>query len=141
MKVIFLENQVIVYLKKEYSKIDDIKDKILIEKYFKKLLLKLKKRYLIDVTGFYNVKVYIDNRYGMVIEFYKLDSDFIFLPNDIIDLKITFYKDAQFYLELDNNLLIKDLIYLKKNNKYFVDIADIPTSLIEQGTICYKLCK
>ncbi len=68
---------------------------------FKKIFLKLKKYYNLNISGFYNVIVYTDKYSRKIL---KIDKD-----NDL-DL---------FYKQVDMNIVIKNENFLYKINDYF----------------------
>ena len=60
-----------VYVKKEKLKKINIKNKSELEKYIKEIIEVLKNIYNIKVEGFYDVNVYIDKHYGIILNFNK----------------------------------------------------------------------
>jgi len=95
-----------------------------IEKFLKDKIIKLKKKYHKDISGFYNVNVYQNNKYGLIIELlHESDIDYF---KDLIDIKVNVYYDSDIYLELDDYFLINK--YKNKysyDNKYYISIDDI----------------
>ena len=118
------------------------------EEEFKNIFLRLKKYYNIDIYGFYNVIVYINNYYGIILKvekdkeldmFYKQidmhiiekNTNFLYKINDYFLIKninnfnIYFYKNS-FYLEIKKELKNKDMYYLIENSEIiFEDIDNI----------------
>ena len=75
MKVDFVEDKIIIYIKKRtikdinFDSVDELED------YFRELLLKLKNIYNVKINGFFNIRVYIDNLFGIVLEIEKENID------------------------------------------------------------------
>lgn len=113
MKIFFKENKIIIFLYK--TNIDfDINIKKEIEESLKKIILSIKKRYNLKISGVYKVSIYENKKFGLIIELDHTE-DFAFFP-DVIDLKITIYNDSSFYLKFNDYFIIN-----KKNNIYFYD--------------------
>ncbi|MEG0826494.1 MAG: hypothetical protein RR404_03380, partial [Bacilli bacterium] len=55
----------IVFLNKFYIDKINFNNKIVLEDYFKNLFLRLKENYKIDMIGYYNIFIYIDDNYGI----------------------------------------------------------------------------
>ena len=135
MKIIFNDDNFTLYLTKAITlELENIKENI------KKTLMKIKKRYKKNISGFYKVKIYINKKYGSILEFIKEDDLELF--KDIIDLKLTINEKAPIYLEIEDPLQINNLkkIYIL-NNKYYVDIDKLTKKelykLIEFSKIIY----
>lgn len=107
--------------------INDIKFNILdkeeVEIYLKELMINLKRRNP-SISGFYDVKIYHNKKYGLII--YITKEDDLELFKELIDLKITVYDDSTMYMEVNDYFLIKDCkdIYAS-NNKYYIDIEEL----------------
>jgi len=99
----------------------DLTTKEEIEDYIKELIFRLRKKQKRNVSGFYNVDVYQNNHFGVIIEMQKED-DLDFFP-DIIDLKINIKYNANLYVKVEDYFLIKDKekVYYYKHN-YYTDI-------------------
>ena len=113
-------------------------DKSNIEEYLKKLFKKLKDYYYIKFEGFYNVNIYIDKYYGIVldiikedIDYYtyfnqvdmkisKIDVDFIYkiddIPLYILSKVKIFSKGNDLYLKIEEELNDKEMMYLMENS-------------------------
>lgn len=92
-----------------------------LEEYIKKLILNMRKRYSLKLSGYYKVNVYQNDNFGIIFEINKLD-DLDFFP-DLIDLKISVIYDYDIILEFDDYYLIdnKDNIYYF-NNKFYLSV-------------------
>lgn len=120
MKIMFLGDNFIIYKLK--NNIDSL-SKEEIENNIKKILNFIKKKYLKDISGFYNVTLYINNKYGLILEVNK-ENEFDFFP-DIIDIKLSLKEDIPMYLKLEDYFLIKDYEVYYYNNNFYVDINNI----------------
>lgn len=99
-------------------KLDDIDN---LKKYLKEKVLVLKKKYFKDISGFYNVDVYSNDRIGLIINFDR-EEGFDFL-RDIIDLNVKVHENSSVYLEFDDIFLIdsfNDVYFF--NNKFYIDV-------------------
>lgn len=101
-----------------------MKDTEEIKKYLKDIVIKLKKRSKREVSGFYDVEVYVNKKFGMIFDFFKEDSFDFF--QDIVDLDIKVHENAKIFLEFDDLFLVNSFqdIY-SYNNKYYIDIDKI----------------
>ena len=136
MKVVFKDNKIIVFLNKKLDL-----DKVNLDIYFKKLYLKIKNKYNLELNGYYDINVYIDNNYGSIIEIENEDLDYYNYFNQIdMEIKVnktTFLYEID-YEYLDKELLSKSIIY-KQNNKLYFKITDknILNKIIECSKIIY----
>ena len=143
MKIIINSNDNFILF---FNKLNNISLNDDYEEEFKKIFLKLKKYYNIDIYGFYNVEAYIDNYYGTILKVIKDDDfdlyykqidmhitiekcnflyrvrDYFFVKN-IKNFNIYFYKNS-FYLEIINELNNKDMIYLIENSEIIYENID-----------------
>ena len=129
------DNKIIVFLDKKF----DV-TKMNLEKYFKKLFNKIKINYGIDVSGYYNIDVYVDNYYGNIIEINKEDNEYYNFFNQI-DMRIKINKGIFLY-EIDyeylNNKIINNCILYKLNNRLYLQIKnDIVNNILEYSNIIY----
>lgn len=120
MKIIFLGDNFIIYKLK--NNIDNL-SKEDIEKNIKKILNYVKKKYLKSISGFYNVTLYTNNKYGLILEVDR-ESEIDFFP-DIVDIKLSLKEDIPIYLKLEDYFLIKDYKVYYYNNSFYVDINNI----------------
>ena len=130
MKVEMLSNTIIVYLldNKKYNEDSDIK-KILIN-----VFDNLEKYYNITFTSDYNLELYINRYYGMILEI-KENEDFIY--DDIVNLKLNVLRDTLFLYEVDDPLeYIKYEIYYY-NDKFYVNAKRKDINLIENSNLVY----
>ena len=117
MKIEFIDNTYIVYLNK-YNIIDmDFSNTKALERDLKSLLLRLKKYYKIDIKGYYNITVYLDEYYGAVLKIEE-DNDYYDYFDDTIAIRMKKFKSSFLY-EID------DISYVDKYiDKFKISIND-----------------
>lgn len=137
MKVEMLSNTIIVYLldNKKYNEDSDIK-KILIN-----VFDNLEKYYNITFTNDYNLELYINRYYGMILEI-KENENLIY--DDIVNLKLNVLRDTLFLYEVDDPLEYINYEIYYYNDKFYVnakreDIDLIENSNLVYGDIVYKI--
>lgn len=145
MKLIIDEN-IVFFLNKIYLDNIDLKDENLIEKKLIKLINKIQKQYTIDLNGYYNVYIYKDKNYGLIIEMEKEKLDYLDYFNNQIELNIEIIEDTFLYkidniFTIDKTLLEKLIIYINKDEIYLKikeNINDIELGqIIENSQIIY----
>lgn len=99
-----------------------------VEKQLKNILLRLKYYYSIDIQGFYEVKVYKDRHYGLILELKKDLLEYFDYYEDEIEMRIElievdFVYEVKDILELSKEILKKSAIYLDKN-KYYIQVKE-----------------
>lgn len=130
MKVEMLSNTIIVYLldNKKYNEDSDIK-KILIN-----VFDNLEKYYNITFTSDYNLELYINRYYGMILEI-KENEDFIY--DDIVNLKLNVLRDTLFLYEVDDPLEYTNYEIYYYNDKFYVNAKREDINLIEDSNLVY----
>lgn len=130
MKVEMLSNTIIVYLldNKKYNEDSDIK-KILIN-----VFDNLEKYYNITFTSNYNLELYINRYYGMILEI-KENEDFIY--DDIVNLKLNVLRDTLFLYEVDDPLEYINYEIYYYNDKFYVNAKREDINLIENSNLVY----
>ena len=144
MNIKFIDNLTFnIYIKKEKLKKIDIKNKSELEKYLKEIIEILKNIYNIKVEGFYDVNVYIDKYYGIILNFNKEKLEYYDYFNGIemnINIKeVCFlYKVSDIPFNILNKLEIKQLnnnIYIKiikeLNQKEFMNLIEHTEKIIK----------
>lgn len=126
MKVILQDNKIIVFLNSQ-EKIN-FEDKEQLNKYFKKLFIKLKKRYDLEFVGYYNIDIY-KNKFGIILEIIDEEIDYYNYFNQV-DMKINVYKNSDFLYQINYNFLDNDIIknticYKNSDNIYLKVKKDI----------------
>ena len=122
MKIVVLDDNFIIYKLKNNLDIDNL-SKEEIERNIKKILIYVKKRYLKSISGFYNVILYSNKKYGLILEVNK-ESDLDFFP-DLVDIKLKIVSDFDIYLKFDDYFLIKDYEVYYYDNYFYVNIDDL----------------
>ena len=130
MKVEMLSNTIIVYLldNKKYNEDSDIK-KILIN-----VFDNLEKYYNITFTTDYNLELYINRYYGMILEI-KENENFIY--DDIVNLKLNVLRDTLFLYEVDDPLEYINYEIYYYNDKFYVNAKREDINLIENSNLVY----
>lgn len=130
MKVEMLSDKIIVYLldNKKYNEDSDIK-KMLI-----KVFDNLEKYYGITFTSDYNLDLYINRYYGMILEI-KEDEDFIY--DDIVNFKLNVLRDTLFLYEVDDPLEYINYEIYYYNDKFYVNAKREDINLIENSNLVY----
>lgn len=111
------------------GKLIDISDKNNIEN---KIIKILKNNYNVELNGYYNVDIYIDKNYGVIIKLKKDELDYLEYFTNALELNIEI-KESSFLYKIDDifnlgkNLLNKFKIYKLKDNIYLS--ANQPLSL------------
>lgn len=141
MKYILKEDNIKIYLNKIYLKNKKI-EKDNTEKLIKDIIKKIEKNYEIKITGYYNVDIYIDKYYGIVIEMQKETLEYFDYFENKLDMNIKVYQDIFLY-EIDPLYLNKkDYKIYFYNGKTYVKIKDKITNvkfahLLENSKIIY----
>ena len=130
MKVEMLSNTIIVYLldNKKYNEDSDIK-KILIN-----VFDNLEKYYNITFTNDYNLELYINRYYGMILEI-KENENLIY--DDIVNLKLNVLRDTLFLYEVDDPLEYINYEIYYYNDKFYVNAKRKDINLIENSNLVY----
>ena len=133
-----------IYVLKERIKDLDLNNKNVLETYLKSLFRVLKDKYSIDIIGFYDVNIYIDKYYGIVIHMEK--EDYCSYYKNEVDMKITLIENTFLYQVNDILNLSNKKIHIIDNNMYLELTSSIKRSemmyLIEHTNyILYDYCK
>lgn len=130
MKVEMLSNTIIVYLldNNKYNEDSDIK-KILIN-----VFDNLEKYYNITFTTDYNLELYINRYYGMILEI-KENENLIY--DDIVNLKLNVLRDTLFLYEVDDPLEYINYEIYYYNDKFYVNAKREDINLIENSNLVY----
>ena len=108
-----------------------------ISEYLRKIFLKIKDKYHIDIYGYYNVIIFLDDNYGMIIKLNR-EEEYLSYYDKQIEMKIIIsddeilYKIENIYM-IDDALLNKGELYLYKNELYLRITKEI--SFIELGLL------
>ena len=127
MKVMKYKNSIIVYIYNK--KIKDIKDTI------KTILESLRKYYNYEINNSYNLKLYTNKYYGMIVEIIENDDDSI--DKNIVNINLKILKDTLFLYEVNDPLdYLKNEIYYY-DNKYYINIKEKNMSILENSNLIY----
>ena len=136
MKIIVNDDiNMIIFLNKIYLNQIDFEDKEKLEIYFRKLLKTLKEFYKININGYYEINVYVDNNYGVILELKKEEIQLI-VHNTV------FLYEIEDYFWIEKELKNKILLYKYNKKIYMVinhNIDDILLGkIIENSNLKYK---
>lgn len=146
MSVKFIDDKEFdIYLKKSFIKDIDFNKKEELEIYFKRLFKILNNKYNIKVEGFYEITVYVDKFYGVILHLEKEELDYYDYFKNQVDMRIM-TTDTEFLYLVDDiplNIINKieiinndDNIYIKIKKK----LNDIEMmNLMENSIITYNV--
>ncbi len=140
MKVDIKNENFIIYVNK-YLINYDMKNRKDIEENIKDLLIRIRKIYKIKLSGYYKIKVYQNDLYGLIFECIKED-DLDFFP-DLCDLKVNILYDSKILLESDDFFIFNNnKKTYKKGNKFYINIKDLnELEIIKLSEFCkIKYC-
>ena len=134
MKVDIKNDNFIIYVNK-YLINYDMKNRKDIEENIKDLLIRIRKIYKIKLSGYYKIKIYQNDLYGLIFECIKED-DLDFFP-DFCDLKINILLESDDFFIFNNNKKT-----YKKGNKFYINIKDLnELEIIKLSEFCkIKYC-
>ena len=109
-----------IYIKKDFIDNIDFNNKDDLEKYLKKLFKILKNKYDILIEGFYDITVYKDKYYGVVIHLEKEDLEYYSYFRNQVDMRIITVESEFLYLvdDIPYNIFDKISILVKDNEIY-----------------------
>ena len=145
MKVIMNDDEIIVFLNKRYFVDLDFENEHSLEEQFKKIFQTLTKDYNVENSGYYNIDIYKDNNYGLILKIIKEESEYYNYFTNQIDMNINIHKD-DFLYEIDYISLDKKILKYVKTFKYknkiylkiIKDIDDITLGyIVEMSDILY----
>ncbi len=141
MSVKFIDDKEFdIYLKKSFIKDIDFNKKEELEIYFKRLFKILNNKYNIKVEGFYEITVYVDKFYGVILHLEKEELDYYDYFKNQVDMRIM-TTDTEFLYLVDDiplNIIDKieiinsdDNIYIKIKKK----LNDIEMMILMENSI------
>lgn len=131
----------VLYLNNKYLDKVDFNNKQEIELYLKKIFSKLKQKFNNDITGFFEITIYVNNDYGVVLTINKEDLDYYEYFNKGIEMQVNIISNSKFLYKIDD-IFIDDLykkynVY-QYNNEYYIDIKHLnDISVFEHTNIVY----
>lgn len=140
MKVDIKNDNFIIYVNK-YLINYDMKNRKDIEENIKDLLIRIRKIYKIKLSGYYKIKIYQNDLYGLIFDCVKED-DLDFFP-DLCDLKVNILYDSKILLESDDFFIFNNnKKTYKKGNKFYINIKDLnELEIIKLSEFCkIKYC-
>lgn len=140
LKVDIKNDNFIIYVNK-YLINYDMKNRKDIEENIKDLLIRIRKIYKIKLSGYYKIKIYQNDLYGLIFECIKED-DLDFFP-DFCDLKINILYDSKILLESDDFFIFNNnKKTYKKGNRFYINIKDLnELEIIKLSEFCkIKYC-
>lgn len=117
MKLVTDENKYIVYLYRK-EEIPDFNHKEKLEDYFRNFFLLLNEKYELDICGYYNLYVFLDTFYGMILEIEKEEYDYFESLDNQVDMRITFDKESIFLYKISDLFLLSKTM-IKNGNIYY----------------------
>ena len=125
MSIKFIDDDIFdIYIIKELIKNINFDNDSEIKAYLKKLFRILKDKYSITIEGFYNVYIYVDQYYGIVINLQKEKFEYYNYYKGEVDMKIVVIEN-NFLYQIDNFNIDNTKIHIIDNNMYLEIINDI----------------
>ena len=117
MNIKFIDDLILdIYIKKKLIDNIDFNSKENLEDYLKNLFKILKNKYRITIEGFYDITVYIDKYYGIVLHLEKEDIDYYDYYKDMFSRINSYTAQGKDYV-----LIIEKII--RVTNEDFLDIS------------------
>ena len=139
MKIVY-GNDIIIYISKQYVEKNNLNE----GKNIKKFINILKNKYNLELYGYYEIKIYIDKNYGIIMKLIKNELEYLDYLNNELEININIIEDSFLYQIEDLWLLkkIKDNIVIYKCfEKIYIEINKISNiflpSIIENSTIIF----
>lgn len=132
MKLLVNGDNIIVFLSKKRLKEDSFEDEE-VKDFLKKIILKLKNYYLLELCGYYNVIVHLDRNYGAILEFEKENLEYFDYYEGQIDLNVKVNYEKFLYEVDDYNYFDNKYKFYKNKDKFYLTLDNI--SEIELGQI------
>ena len=107
----------------------------------------LKEFYKININGYYEINVYVDNNYGVILELKKEEIEYFSYYEDEVDMQLivhntVFLYEIEDYFWIEKELKNKILLYKYNKKIYMVinhNIDDILLGkIIENSNLKYK---
>lgn len=111
--------------------------KEIILNYIKEFISKINDRYKLNLSGFYKIKAYFNDKVGLFLNLIKIDDNEF---NNEADFRIILFQNEKFFFETEDYDVIKNYENKKYyNNKFYVDTDSIDNinELIDMGKIVY----
>ncbi len=143
MRVVCSDDIVSLYINKVYFQNFDFSDKCFLESYLKKILKMLSNRYNLFFDGFYDINMYTDINYGVIIDVIREDLEYFDYFNNQIQMNIKVIETSFLYelfdfptfsIEMFDVYKFSDKIYVKIKEQMDVIMLG---KLIELSRIIY----
>jgi len=128
------QNKYVIYINDIYDKQINFKDKDKLEIYFKNFFLKLKEFYNLELSGYFDIEVYSDENYGIILILEKENFEYYEYFEDKIDMRISIKDDECFLYKIDDIMENDSIIYYSYKNELYGKIKDKMTR-IELGKL------
>lgn len=139
MKIIINDDvNMIIFLNKMYLEEIDFHDCDKLERYFRKLFKTLKEHYNIPISGYYEIQVYLDTSYGVILELNHQELEYFGYFDDEIEMQLIIHNSIFLYeieepFWIDSHLKSKISLY-QYRKKLYLKIND-PIDFISLGKI------
>ena len=133
-----------IYIKKEFINNVDFNKQEDIETYLKEIFKKLNQKYNIIMEGFYNINIYRDKYYGIVLHIEKEELEYYEYYKNQVEMRIISIETDFMYLVNDIPLNIINKINIEnKDNNIYIKIKEKLTpiemmNLMEFSEIVYN---
>lgn len=138
MKLI-IDDDIDIYLNKSYLKNIDLND----TKTIKNIIKSINKKYNIDLYGYVEVKIYIDNNYGVIINIKKEELEYFDYFNEELEMNIEIINDSFLYKidEIYDKEQLKNKTTYKYKDNLYINIDKINNinlgKILETSEIIY----
>ena len=129
MKIESILNKIIVYVYSDELLKCDIKDTI------KRIIGSLKKYYKLDILGSYNIKLFMNNKYGYIIEIIKNDN---YIKENIIKINLNILKDSLILYEVEDPLDYMNNEIYYYDNKFYINLVEKDVNIMENSNLIYS---
>jgi len=145
MTIKFISDMVFdIYVKKYLIEGINFSVKSEIEEYLKKLFKILNTKYNLVIEGLYNIKVYVDKYYGIILHLEKENIDYYEYYKNQVDMRLITI-NTEFMYEVDDiptNILNKVNVSIKDKNIYLILKEELNNlemmELLENSKLVYK---
>lgn len=124
MKLVFYDDSKwIVFMNNLVAPKMNFEDREELEQYFRNLFLKLKESYELKIQGYYNIDIYLDSLYGVIIEIEKEEMDYFEYDENQVDMRICIHETSILY-ELEEYIPMDHDTYhiIWYDNKWYVKL-------------------
>ncbi len=129
MKIESILNKIIVYVYSDELLKCDIKDTI------KRIIGSLKKYYKLDILGSYNIKLFMNDKYGYIIEIIKNDN---YIKENIIKINLNILKDSLILYEVEDPLDYMNNEIYYYDNKFYINLVEKDVNIMENSNLIYS---